>query len=82
MTDTTDIAAKKKTGFALMDRTEVSALAQKGGRSAHAMGAAHEFTSEEARAAGRKGGLAGGARKRQAKLRELALAAGNIGKTE
>ena len=31
-------------------------IARKGGRAAHEKGTAHEFTSEEARAAGRKGG--------------------------
>jgi uncharacterized protein len=41
-----------------MPRERVSAIAQKGGRSAHAAGTAHRFTTEEAKAAGRKGGLA------------------------
>jgi uncharacterized protein len=45
-------------GFAGMDRTLVRKLASKGGKTAHEHGTAHEFTSEEARAAGRKGGLA------------------------
>jgi len=45
-------------GFACMDPTLVRELARRGGRSAHQRGVAHEFTSEEARAAGRKGGLA------------------------
>jgi general stress protein YciG len=31
-------------------------IASKGGRAAHAKGTAHEWTSEEARSAGRKGG--------------------------
>ena len=31
-------------------------IASKGGRAAHAKGTAHEWTSEEARQAGRKGG--------------------------
>jgi len=31
-------------------------IASKGGRAAHLKGTAHEWTSEEARAAGRKGG--------------------------
>jgi general stress protein YciG len=31
-------------------------IARKGGKAAHARGKAHEFTTEEARAAGRKGG--------------------------
>jgi general stress protein YciG len=45
-------------GFAAMDRTLVAAIAKKGGHAAHAAGTAHEFTSEEARIAGRKGGRA------------------------
>jgi general stress protein YciG len=45
-------------GFAGMDRAQVRALASRGGKAAHEQGTAHEFTSEEARAAGRKGGLA------------------------
>jgi len=51
-------------GFAAMDRELVRKLAQKGGRAAHEQGRAHEFTREEARVAGRKGGLA--ARRRRA----------------
>jgi general stress protein YciG len=51
-------ATKKKRGFAMMDRAEVSRLAQRGGVAAHRAGTAHEFSSDEARAAGRKGGLA------------------------
>ena len=31
-------------------------IASKGGKAAHAKGTAHQFTSEEAKAAGRKGG--------------------------
>lgn len=41
-----------------MDPTLVSAIARKGGKAAHRAGAAHEFTKEEAREAGRKGGKA------------------------
>ncbi|WP_232290799.1 KGG domain-containing protein [Polaromonas hydrogenivorans] len=36
------------------------AIASEGGKAAHQSGNAHEFTSEEARAAGRKGGQASG----------------------
>src|ERR1700749_5040110 len=43
-------------GFASMDRERQREIARKGGRAAHARGTAHEFTSDEARAAGRKGG--------------------------
>jgi len=49
---------RSRRGFARMDRAEVRALASRGGKAAHEQGTAHEFTSEEARAAGRKGGLA------------------------
>jgi general stress protein YciG len=45
-------------GFAAMDRKLVSEIARKGGKAAHSAGTAHEFTSEEAREAGRKGGHA------------------------
>jgi len=39
-----------------MDRERQREIARKGGRAAHQKGTAHEFTSDEARAAGRKGG--------------------------
>jgi hypothetical protein len=45
---------KKKRGFAAMDRATRSRIASKGGRAAHRKGTAREFTSDEARAAGRK----------------------------
>jgi len=45
-------------GFASMDREKQREIASKGGKAAHAKGTAHEFTPEEAREAGRKGGLA------------------------
>ena len=47
-------------GFASMDKERVREIASEGGRAAHASGNAHEFTSEEAREAGRKGGQASG----------------------
>jgi general stress protein YciG len=52
--------ANRKTprGFAAMDPQAQRAIAAKGGRAAHQKGTAHEFTSEEARIAGRKGGEA------------------------
>jgi len=49
---------RKARGFAVMDPKLVSELAARGGKAAHAAGTAHTFTSAEARAAGRKGGLA------------------------
>ena len=45
-------------GFASMDREKQREIASKGGRAAHAKGTAHEFDSDEARDAGRKGGQA------------------------
>lgn len=48
--------AGNKRGFAAMDPEEVSRIASMGGRAAHRNGRAHEFTSEEARIAGRLGG--------------------------
>src|SRR3954447_16868947 len=43
-------------GFASMDAERQREIARKGGRAAHEKGKAHEFTPDEARAAGRKGG--------------------------
>lgn len=45
-------------GFASMDPARQRQIASQGGRAAHQKGTAHEFSPEEARAAGRKGGLA------------------------
>jgi uncharacterized protein len=49
---------KSARGFASMDQGKQKEIASKGGRAAHAKGTAHEFDSSEARAAGRKGGMA------------------------
>ena len=49
---------KSARGFASMDQGKQKEIASKGGRAAHAKGTAHEFDSGEARAAGRKGGMA------------------------
>jgi general stress protein YciG len=43
-------------GFASMDPEKQREIASKGGKAAHERGTAHEFTSDEARDAGRKGG--------------------------
>jgi general stress protein YciG len=53
-----DHMATSKRGFASMDPAKQREIASKGGRAAHAKGTAHEFTSDEARVAGRKGGEA------------------------
>jgi hypothetical protein len=52
------MANTSKRGFASMDPNKQKEIASKGGRAAHAKGTAHEFTSDEARVAGRKGGEA------------------------
>lgn len=51
-------APKKRRGFAAMDPELARAIASKGGKAAHAAGTAHQFTSAEAREAGRRGGIA------------------------
>lgn len=45
-------------GFASMERSKQREIASKGGKAAHRKGTAHEWTREEAQAAGQKGGLA------------------------
>jgi general stress protein YciG len=50
-----------------MDRAKQREIASKGGKAAHQKGTAHEWTSEEAREAGRKGGMASHRRKLQAR---------------
>jgi len=56
---------RRPRGFAAMDRKLVSEIARKGGKAAHSAGTAHEFTTEEARVAGRKGGQATHAKRRK-----------------
>jgi general stress protein YciG len=58
--------AKEDRGFASMDRAKQREIASKGGKAAHQKGTAHEWTSEEARDAGRKGGIASHQRRREA----------------
>src|SRR2546427_1547867 len=47
---------KSNRGFASMDAAKQKEIASKGGRAAHQKGTAHQFTPDEAREAGRKGG--------------------------
>lgn len=56
MKEHTETPEKKPRGFAAMDPERQREIASKGGRIAHLRGNAHEFTPEEAREAGRKGG--------------------------
>ncbi|TGD79963.1 general stress protein [Hymenobacter wooponensis] len=57
--------AKRARGFAAMDPAQQRRIASEGGRASHQSGRGHRFTSEEARAAGRKGGQASRGRSTQ-----------------
>src|SRR4051794_21584418 len=47
---------KQRRGFAAMDSDRQRELAKRGGKAAHQLGRAHEFSEDEARQAGKKGG--------------------------
>ena len=49
--------SKERRGFASMSPEKQREIASKGGRAAHQKGTAHRWSSDEARTAGRKGGL-------------------------
>ncbi|SHE29165.1 KGG domain-containing protein [Flavisolibacter ginsengisoli] len=51
-----DMNQKSRRGFAAMDPERQRQIASEGGRAAHKQGVAHEWSAEEARQAGRKGG--------------------------
>ena len=51
------MTGKSRRGFASMDPARQREIASKGGRAAHEKGTAHEWSSDEARAAGRQGGV-------------------------
>ena len=55
-TQATPSTNTRNRGFASMNTERQREIARKGGKAAHEKGTAHEFTSDEARAAGRKGG--------------------------
>lgn len=65
------ITEKKKRGFAALSKERVRELASMGGKAAHEQGTAHIFNVDEAREAGRKGGIASGKRKREKEREEL-----------
>ena len=50
------IGEKSRRGFAAMSPEQQRRIASEGGRASHESGRGHRFSSEEARAAGRKGG--------------------------
>jgi general stress protein YciG len=58
MAKNVDKSAKRLRGFAALSLKVRKAIAARGGKAAHATGKAHQFTSEEAKIAGRKGGEA------------------------
>jgi hypothetical protein len=51
------MTGKSRRGFASMDPARQREIASKGGRAAHEKGTAHEWSSDEARVAGQKGGV-------------------------
>lgn len=61
--ETSTTAPRKPRGFAALDEETRRAISAKGGAAAHAQGVAHRFTSDEAKVAGRKGGLRSKAKK-------------------
>ena len=62
-----------------MDRSKQREIASKGGKAAHQKGTAHEWTSEEAREAGRKGGMASHRRKQQQGGESMSSMGGDAG---
>lgn len=64
-TKQTSPSGKSLRGFAAMDPAEQRRIASEGGKASHESGRGHRFTSEEARAAGRKGGQASRGRSNQ-----------------
>jgi general stress protein YciG len=72
MTTSNTNGRKERRGFASMSPEQQREIASKGGRAAHEKGTAHEWTAEEARTAGRKGGqVSRGGRGRALALQEV-----------
>jgi len=55
---------KSRRGFAAMSPERQREIASQGGRAAHEQGVAHEWSKDEAREAGKKGGQASGTKRR------------------
>jgi general stress protein YciG len=64
MASTNEKGESRGRGFAGMDPVRQRQISSQGGKAAHQKGPAHEFDSEEAREAGRKGGMVSGGRRR------------------
>jgi uncharacterized protein len=56
--------SSSRRGFAAMDPERQRQIASQGGRAAHQQGVAHEWSADEARQAGRKGGQNSGSKRR------------------
>jgi general stress protein YciG len=65
-TTTTPKPKQRPRGFAAMSPEKQREIASRGGKAAHAAGTAHEFTSDEGRIAGKKGGQTAAARRNAA----------------
>ena len=74
--------ATEDRGFASMERIKQREIASKGGKAAHQKGTAHEWTSEEAREAGRKGGMASHRRKQEQQDQQSEVASDMSGSEE
>ncbi len=79
MAGTSEKGESRGRGFAGMDRERQRQISSQGGKAAHQKGTAHEFDSEEAREAGRKGGMVSGGRRR---AREQAASTATAGERE
>ena len=79
MASTNEKGESRGRGFAGMDPERQRQISSQGGKAAHQKGTAHEFDSNEAREAGRKGGMVSGGRRRareQAHSRTRAVSSG------
>ncbi|MGH7964419.1 MAG: KGG domain-containing protein [Candidatus Binatia bacterium] len=74
------MGAKGKRGFASMDPEKQREIARRGGQAAHEKGAAHQFTVQEAREAGQKGGKA--VSKDRAHMARIGRKGGRAGKQD
>jgi len=55
---------KSRRGFAAMSPERQREIASQGGRAAHEQGVAHEWSKDEARSAGKKGGQVSGVKRK------------------
>ena len=72
MASTNEKTESRGRGFAGMDPERQRQISSQGGKAAHQKGTAHEFDSEEAREAGRKGGMVSGGRRRAREQQRVA----------